>query len=132
MKISNAARLIFWLAAILAIGILVRAESSEKRANIANSKSAPLRIVDQNGRPAVSGVPSATSQIVDVAVGPDFPFHPDPVNISGGDTVRLTWSGRGHSVSSGPYCGPDSQFCSPYDTGCFPGSLSNAGTIYQH
>ena len=70
MKISNAARLIFWLAAIFAIGILVRAESSEKRANIANTKSAPLRIVDQNGRPAVSGVPSATSQIVDVAVGP--------------------------------------------------------------
>ena len=82
MKISNAARLIFWLAAIFAIGILVRAESSEKRANVANTKSAPLRIVDQNGRPAVSGVPSATSQIVDVMVGPDFAFHPDTVNIS--------------------------------------------------
>ena len=91
MKISNAARLIFWLAAIFAIGILVRAESSEKRANIGNTKSAPLRIVDQNGRPAVSGVPSATSQIVDVAVGPDFAFHPDTVNISVGDTVRWTW-----------------------------------------
>ena len=66
MKISNAARLIFWLAAIFAIGILVRAESSEKRANIANTKSAPLRIVDQNGRPAVNGVPSPTGAIVDV------------------------------------------------------------------
>src|SRR6476619_1376518 len=132
MKISNAARLIFWLAAIFAVGFLVRAESSEKRANIANTKSAPLRIVDQNGRPAVSGVPSATSPIVDVAVGPDFAFHPDTVNISVGDTVRWTWSGSGHSVSSGPHCVPDSQFCSPNDTGCFPGSLSNAGTIYQH
>ena len=90
MKISNAARLIFWLAAIFAIGILVRAESSEKRANIANTKSAPLRIVDQNGRPAVSGVPSATSQIVDVMVGPGFSFAPDTVNISVGDTVRWT------------------------------------------
>ena len=42
MKISNAARLIFWLAAIFAIGFLVRAESGEKRANAANTKSAPL------------------------------------------------------------------------------------------
>src|SRR6476660_1191007 len=132
MKISNAARLIFWLAALLAIGILVRAESSEKRANIANTKSAPLRIVDQNGRPAVSGVPSATSQIVDVAVGPDFAFHPDTVNISVGDTVRWTWDGSGHSVTSGPPCQADSQYCSPNDTMCFPGVLSNAGTVYQH
>src|SRR5207344_3288849 len=74
MKISNAARLIFWLAAIFAIGILVRAESSEKRANVENTRSAPLRIVDQNGRPAINGVPSATSQIVDVMVGPGFSF----------------------------------------------------------
>ena len=121
MKISNAARLIFWLAAILAIGILVRAESSEKRANIANTKSAPLRIVDQNGRPAVSGVPSATSQIVDVMVGPGFTFAPDTVNISVGDTVRWTWASSGHSVSSGPQCYADSQFCSPNDMACFPG-----------
>src|SRR4249919_3698256 len=132
MKISNAARLIFWLAAILAIGILVRAESSEKRANMANTKSAPLRIVDQNGRPAINGVPSATSQIVDVMVGPGFTFAPDTVNISVGDTVRWTWADSGHSVSSGPQCVPDSQFCSPNDTGCFPGTLSNSGTVYQH
>ena len=26
----------------------------------------------------------------------------------------------------------DSQFCSPNDTNCFPGVLSNAGTVYQH
>ena len=26
----------------------------------------------------------------------------------------------------------DSQFCSPNDTSCFPGTLSNAGTVYQH
>ena len=115
MKISNAARLIFWLAAIFAIGILVRAESSEKRANMANTKSAPLRIVDQNGRPAVSGVPSATSQIVDVMVGPGFTFDPDTVNISVGDTVRWTWASSGHSVTSGPPCFADSQFCSPND-----------------
>ena len=132
MIISNAARLFFWLAAIIAIGILVRAESSEKRANIGNTKRAPLRIVDQNGRPAVSGVPSATTTIVDVMVGPGFTFNPDTVNISAGDTVRWTWVSNLHSVSSGPQCFPDSQFCSPNDMACFPGTLSNTGTVYQH
>src|SRR5678816_449081 len=74
MKISNAARLIFWLAAILAIGILVRAESSEKRANTANAKSAhSIRILDQNGNPAVSGVPSVTGTICAVDVGRQWP-----------------------------------------------------------
>lgn len=132
MKISNAARLIFCVAAIFAIGFLVRAESGQKRANTPNTKSAPLRIVDQNGRPAVSGAPSATSTIVDVQVGPGFTFSPDTVNISVGDTVRWTWAGNGHSVTSGPHCAPDSQFCSPNDTNCFPGVLSNTGTVYTH
>jgi plastocyanin len=132
MKISNAVRLIFWVTAIFVIAILVRAESGQKRANTANTKSALLRIVDQNGRPAVNGVPSPDGQIFDVTVGPDFAFHPDTVNISAGDTVRWTWAGSGHSVSSGPHCVPDSQFCSPNDTGCFPGSLSNQGAVYQH
>ena len=134
MKTSNAARLIFWLAAILAIGILVRAESSEKRANIANTKSAFLRIVDQNGRPAVSGVPSATSQIVDVAVAPGG-LHVstrDTVNISVGDTVRWTWAGSGHSVTSGPPCVADSQFCSPDDMNCALMHSSNQGFVYTH
>src|SRR4029077_18293355 len=129
MKISNAARLIFWLAAIFAIGILVRAESSEKRANMANTRSAPMRILDQNGQPAVSGVPSATSQIVDVMVGPGFTFSPDTVNISVGDTLRVTWAGSGHSVTSGPQCFADSQYCSPNDMSSFPGTLSNLGTV---
>src|SRR4249919_3714635 len=103
MKIPNAARLIFWVAAIFALGILVRAESSEKRANTANAKSAPLRIVDQNGRPAVNGVPSPEGTTVDVAVGQGGDvFVPDTVNISVGDTVRWTWAGSGHSVTSGP------------------------------
>jgi plastocyanin len=91
-----------------------------------------LRIVDQNGRPAISGPPSATTTTFDVTVGPDFAFHPAEVNISVGDTVRWTWAGSGHSVSSGPHCVPDSQFCSPNDTSCFPGTLSNSGTVYQH
>src|SRR4051812_18931200 len=133
MKISNAARLIFWITAIFALGFLVRAESGERRANAANAKSAhSIRILDQNGQPAVSGVPSVTGTIFDVDVGPDFTFHPDTVNISVGDTVRWTWAGSGHSVTSGPHCIPDSQFCSPNDMNCFPGSLSNMGTVYQY
>jgi len=134
MKTSNIVRLAFWIAAIFALGILVRAESGQKRETAPNTRSPLLRIVDQNGRPAVNGVPSGTGQIVDVTVGPGggFTFDPDVVNISVGDTVRWTWSGSGHSVSSGPHCIPDSQFCSPNDTGCFPGTLSNAGTVYQH
>ena len=72
MKISNAARLIFWVTAIFALGFLVRAESGERRTSIPAQKHAapPIRILDQNGRPAVSGIPSATGNIVDVAVGP--------------------------------------------------------------
>jgi plastocyanin len=92
----------------------------------------PLRIVDQNGQLALSGAPSVTSTIVDVTVGPDFAFHPDTVNISVGDTLRWTWDGSGHSVTSGHPCAADSQFCSPNDMNCFPGVLSNEGTVYQH
>ena len=41
MKISNAARLIFWVTAIFALGFLVRAESGERRANIVEHERAP-------------------------------------------------------------------------------------------
>ena len=133
MKISNAARLIFGVAAIFAVGFLVRAESGQKSATVSNSKSAPpIRIFDQNGQPAVSGAPSATSTIVDVTVGPDFAFHPSTVNVSTGDTVRWTWAGSGHSVTSGPPCVADSQYCSPNDMNCATGTLSNTGTVYMH
>ena len=90
-----------------------------------------MRIVDQNGQPAVSGAPSATSTIFDVQVGPGFAFSPDTVNISVGDTVRWTWASSGHSVTSGQPCQADSQFCSPDDMNCFPGVVSNSGTVYR-
>ncbi|HSS16625.1 MAG TPA: hypothetical protein VLQ29_06560, partial [Candidatus Dormibacteraeota bacterium] len=62
MKRLNAARPIFWLAMMFAIVFLVQAESGDRHASMPNTKSAPpIRIVDQNGRPAVNGVPSATS-----------------------------------------------------------------------
>ncbi len=104
----------------------------------ASSQRAPavrtIRIVDQNGRPDPGGQPSATSQIVDVTVGPggSRTFSPSTVNISVGDTVKWTWQSDNHSVTSGSSCTADSQFCSPNDTSCPSGFLSNTGTVYQH
>src|SRR4029077_7169366 len=138
MKRSNTVvRAIFWLAMMLAIVFLVQAESGDRRIRMSTQNqraAAPIRIVDQNGQPAVSGVPSATSQIVDVTVAPGgtLTFDPSTVNISVGDTVRWTWANSGHSVTSGPPCVADSQYCSPNDINCFPGVVSNMGTVYQH
>jgi plastocyanin len=123
------------MAIIFAVTFLVRAESGGRRSSAPFQKqlaAAPISIFDQNGRPAVSGVPSATSTTVDVTVGPDFAFHPNTVNISVGDTVRWTWAGSGHSVTSGPPCVADSQYCSPNDMNCASGTLSNSGTVYTH
>src|SRR5215831_5965916 len=139
MKISNVARLIFWVAVLVATGFLVRAESGEKRAGMANMLNTegapPIRVVDQNGRPAVSGAPSATRTTVDVTVGPggQFTFDPSTVNISVGDTVRWTWGSTGHSVTSGnsTSCTADGQFCSPNNTNCTTCTLSNQGFVYE-
>ena len=135
MKRSNAVRAIFWLGMIFAIVFLVRAESGDRRTNMPNRKSAPpIRILDQNGQPAVSGVPSEGGQTFDVTVGPGgaLTFDPDPVNISVGDTVQWTWGSSGHSVTSGHPCAADSQFCSPDDMNCASIILSNQGAVYSH
>jgi plastocyanin len=136
MKRSNAARLIFWLAVLIGTGFLVQAESAEKHASMPGGESAsPLRIVDQNGRPAVSGAPSATSTIVDVMVAPNgtLTFSPSTVNISVGDTVRWTWAASGHSVTSGDStsCTADGMFCSPNNTNCSQCVTSNLGFVYE-
>src|SRR2546423_14371446 len=129
MKHLNAAvRLICLLAIMSAIAFLSQAESGDKRASTPHTKSAPLiRILDQNGQAAVNGVSSPTGTIFDVTVGGGngFQFVPDTVNISVGDTVRWTWAGSGHSVTSGPPCAADSQYCSPNDMNCAGGILSN-------
>jgi plastocyanin len=137
MKQFNAVgRMTFCLAAMFAMVFLAQAESGNNRLATTQPKNPgahAIRIVDQNGRTAVNGVPSATSQIVDVAVGQGGDvFVPDTVNISVGDTVRWTWAESGHSVTSGPPCFVDSQFCSPDDTNCTAGVLSNIGTVYEH
>jgi plastocyanin len=132
MKVFSALRLILWAAAIFAV-VLVRAESGEKRVSMPGSKAAaPLRIVDQNGWLVKSGIPSATSRIVDVTVGSDLAFHPNSVTVFTGDTVRWTWIASGHSVTSGDPCTVDGQFCSPDDMNCNQGILSGTGTVYEH
>src|ERR1051326_1291147 len=136
-RFSTVLRLTLWLVATFAIVFLAQAQRGSKRVAAPHQimrSGHVIQIFDQNGQPAVNGVPSATSTIVDVTVAPggSFTFDPATVNISVGDTVRWTWAGSGHSVTSGPHCIPDSQFCSPNDTNCFPGTLSNAGTVYQH
>src|SRR5437870_1409374 len=135
MKRLNAVRAIFWLGMIFAIVFLVRAESGDRRMSMPDTKGAPpIRIVDQNGQPAVNGVPSPTGAIVPVTVGGGngFQFVPDTVNISVGDTVQWTWATSGHSVTSGLPCAADSQYCSPDDMNCASGILSNMDTVYQH
>jgi len=120
---------------VFAIVFLVRAESGDRRTSMPDGKGAPpIRILDQNGQPAINGVPSPNGAIVDVAVGPSFSFvfDPDTVNISVGDTVRWTWGSSGHSVTSGLPCAADSQYCSPDDMNCASGVLSNSGTVYTH
>jgi plastocyanin len=137
MKRLNAVlRVTFSLATMFAIVFLSQAEPGNKRSTTTLQKTSAnhqIQIMDQNGRTAVSGVPSGGGQIFDVAVGKGGDvFVPDSVNISVGDTVRWTWAESGHSVTSGPPCFVDSQFCSPDDTNCPAGILSNIGTIYEH
>ena len=97
--------------------------------------AAAIRIVGQNGQPAVNGVPSETSTIFDVTVAPGgtLTFSPSTVNISVGDTVRWTWAHSGHSVTSGDStaCTADGQFCSPNNTNCSTCVTSNTGFVYE-
>ena len=134
--LTTTVRVICLLAAIFTLVVSSRAESDDKRIITAQQKHTSahaIRIVDQNGRPAVSGVPSGTGQIVDVAVGQGgFVFVPDTTNISVGDTVRWTWASNGHSVTSGDPCTSDGQFCSPDDMNCDQGTLNGTGFVYTH
>src|SRR5689334_14475773 len=135
MKISNVARLIFLFTIMSAIAVLVRAESNNKRTTAPAHKQcrAPgIQIFDQNGRPLVSGVPTGSGQIFDVAVGKGGDvFVPDTVNISVGDTVRWTWAEGGHSVTSGVPCTADELFCSPDNTNCGQCVTSSQGFVYE-
>src|SRR5438876_4873130 len=120
------------LALLCAIPICGHASPITVTTTLKKSDAAVIRIVDQNGRPALNGVPAPAGQIFDVTVGPGFAFSPDKLNISIGDTARWTWANGGHSVTSGASCIADGQFCSPDDMDCDAGTLSNTGTVYVH
>jgi plastocyanin len=130
MKRSNAvARQICWL--VIMAGVAIFSPSGFAAGSAA---ATAITIVDQNGRLVPNTPPSTISQIFDVTVGPNgmLVFSPDPVNISVGDTVRWTWGSSFHSVTSGSPCTADGQFCSPDDTNCSAGTLSNIGAVYEH
>jgi plastocyanin len=66
-------------------------------------------------------------------------FIPAIIHISVGDTVRWTWQGLPHSVTSGQClsdqyedCTVDNRFCSPSDTNCAAGQPSGVGFVYSH
>jgi plastocyanin len=136
MKRQNAAvGIALLLATTFTTVCLSQAGASDKDVSRAHKRATAhaVHILDQNGRPAVSGVPSGGGQVFDVAVGQGGDvFVPDTVTISVGDTVRWTWAEDGHSVTSGDPCTPDEQFCSPDDTNCDQGILSDVGTVYEH
>src|ERR1041385_1977387 len=137
-RFSTVLRLTLWLVATFAIVFLAQAQRGNKRVAASHQimrYGHSIQIFDQNGQPAVSGVPSATSTIVDVTVAPggSFTFDPATVNISVGDTVRWTWAASGHSVTSGDSssCVSDGEFCSPDNTNCSTCVLSNVGFVYE-
>src|SRR4030095_2736600 len=119
-QLNAAARIALLLATTFATVFLLQAEPGNKGLRSTQQKrpsAHAIHIVDQNGQPALSGVPSGGGHIVDVAVGKGGGgVVPDTVTISVGDTVRWTWAEDGHSVTSGDPCTPDEQFCSPDDT----------------
>ena len=101
-----------------------------------------------NSLPLILGLPNQTApssvgaplsaQFINVNVTDNF-FVPSTVNISVGDTVRWTWNGSDHSVTSGPCqfgqyddCMVDNRFCSPNDVNCGASPPSNNGFVYSH
>lgn len=130
-------RRICWVTIMVAAACLSPPEFGGGRTAVASPKNrsaAPIIIVDQHGRVVPNNLPSVTSQIFDVAVGPNgmLQFIPNTVNISAGDTVRWTWVTGFHSVTSGQPCTADNQYCSPNDMNCGAGTLSGPNTVYQH
>ena len=94
-RFSTVLRLALCLVATFAIVFLAQAQRGSKRFAVPHqtkSSAHVIQVFDQNGQPAVNGVPSATSTIVEVTVGGGngFQFVPDTVSISEGDTVRWT------------------------------------------
>lgn len=93
----------------------------------------PTRKSDPQTAPGIWGLPEDTTppplrsllglaQIVDVRVDNNF-FSPVTVRISAGDTVRWTWVGSPHTVTSGICCDADGNFAS---------TATSVGTVFSH
>lgn len=80
-----------------------------------------------------AGLRAPNALTVDVAVGSAGNiFSPATANIVAGDTVRWTWSGSNHTVTSGVPCTVDNLYCSLTNTNCSTAATSNSGTVYSH
>ena len=107
--------------------------------SLGNGNLAPAPIIF--GLPATSGPRPARAllaQTVDVSVTNNY-FTPAVVRISVGDTVRWTWQGFPHSVTSGQClsdqyedCTIDNKFCSPTNVNCATSPPSGVGFVYSH
>ena len=95
--------------------------------------SAALKIVglpsDDSRQPLRS--PLAPAQIVEVSVNNNF-FSPQIIHVMAGDTVRWTWIGVAHTVTSGACCDADDTFCSPSNFSCGTNPTSGPGTVYSY
>lgn len=122
---------------VLAVLFLATSEFSSAQTSVGSGNNHAIRgmtFIDQNGRVSPDAEPSPNSQTFDVIVAPGGVrmFSPNMLSIAEGDTVRWTWQGNFHSVTSGSPCTADLQYCSPDDMNCAGGVLSNAGTVYMH
>jgi plastocyanin len=127
----------WWITMLLSTGFLwsaVAGDTTTPGGSCQSHEAAPLRIVDQYGRPVPTEKRAVGGNVFDVTVGPkgnELSFVPDSVNIVVGDTVRWTWASDSHSVTSGTSCIEDDQFCSPNNMNCETGILNNTGFVYE-
>jgi plastocyanin len=88
----------------------------------------------EGGTSADSGPGADGDDGTTVLVGPsgEHSFLPPSLTVPVGTTVRWFWVSDGHTVTSGVGGVSDGLFCSPSDSDCSSGNLSNIGTMYQH
>ena len=126
----------FWVVGWAAVCVALLATMPGKSLGAADAARPPASIAlfDANGMPVPENSLAPKAQIVDVAVGANGSrqFVPNNITVSVGDTVRWTWQSDNHSVTSGPGCTADGEFCSPNNSNCSAGVLNNTGTVYQH
>jgi len=81
-------------------------------------------------RPRATPCEHLPPPVLNVTVGPGLAFVPSTLYVMQGQTVCWNWTSDGHSVTSGINCTANGWFCSPDNTNCSQGILSNTGTKY--